>query len=67
MAARSRTRLRRRRAVKVRGFVVGVPDSTARPSARHRGRPPSSTKTLSWPKARNVHQTRAALATPRLS
>src|SRR5438093_273907 len=66
-AARSRTRLLRGRAVNRRGLGAGVPDSTGRPSARHRGRPPSSTATASWPKARNVHQTRAALATPRES
>ena len=43
------------------------PDCTGRPSARHFGKPPSRTATRSWRKARKVHQTRAALTTPRVS
>src|SRR5207249_8935236 len=50
-----------------RAFGTGVPASVGRPSARHRAKPPSTTATASWPKARKVHHTRAALTTPRES
>ena len=66
-AARSRTSSGRGRAANVRGAGCASPASTGRPSRRHLRRPPSSTATASWPKARKVHHTRAALTTPRTS
>ena len=60
----SRTSPASRRAVKCRSRRIGRPSSSGRPSARHFGRPPSSTATSVLPKSRKVHQTRGALNMP---
>ena len=56
-----RTMVARRSGRKAAGATGAAgPDSTGRPSARHFGRPPSSTTTRSWPNTRIIHQARAA-------
>src|SRR5688500_14843524 len=61
IASTSRTRAVSRLATKSPRRGCGVPNSTCRPSARHRAKPPSSSVTRGWPNTRSIHQARGAL------